>query len=132
MNLLDCPPQLLFVHEWWVELRDDLKIAGALFHCAVDHLPDEIKRTVARDAETALLRAHARHSLPETPQWIIYGIWFDPERDWQPVIGPITKAEWLRPLRDGMITPDGTGFVQVIRISRTDADRASDPEMPQP
>lgn len=131
MDLTNCPPQLLFVHEWWVELRDDLKMAGALFNCAVEHLPDEVQRTMAREAEAALLAAHAQHRFPETPQRIIYGIWLDPDRDWRPVIGQVPRDEWLGPLRDGVTTPDGTGFVQVIRIPRTDADRARDPGMPK-
>ena len=33
MNRPDKPPRFQFLHEWWLELRDDPKSAGALFNC---------------------------------------------------------------------------------------------------
>ena len=48
MNRSDGPPRLLF-SEWWLELRDDLKLAGALFNCypARDpQVPSEVERTM--------------------------------------------------------------------------------------
>ena len=130
MKSANCPPQLLFVHEWWIELRDDLKIAGALFDCAVDHLPGAVKRAATEKAVAALMMAHTSRSLPQTRYRIIYGIWLDPERDWQPVIGQIDRDEWLGPLRHGGKTPEQPGAVEIIRIPRTEADRAADPQIP--
>jgi hypothetical protein len=126
------PPRLLFVHEWWLELRDDLKMAGALFNCAAgcDHwLPDEVEHTMFERAEAVLLSAHARGAFPVTPQQIIYGIWFQPEHDWLPAVGPVSSDEWLAPLRDGAAAPDRTGLVHIVRVEWTDEDRRSDPRL---
>jgi hypothetical protein len=123
-----------FVHEWWLELRDDLKLAGALFHCFPDRdppMPDEVRLTMFDRAEMELQAALARGVFPETPHQIIYGVWFEPEYDWQPTLGPVVNDKWLAPLRDGMATPNRTGFVQIIRIERTDDDRKADPELGQ-
>ena len=87
MNRSDGPPRLLFVHEWWLELRDDLKLAGALFNCypARDpQVPSEVERTMFDRSEAELLMTRASGVLPRTPHQIIYGIWFEPEDDWQP------------------------------------------------
>ena len=67
MNRFDSPPRLLFVHEWWLELRDDLKLAGALFNCfpARDPpMPSEVERTMFDRAEIELLAALANGVLP--------------------------------------------------------------------
>jgi hypothetical protein len=129
MELVNCPPQLLFVHEWWIELCDDLKLAGTLFDCAAGNLPAEIKCVATTKAAAALLSAHTSGSLPPTQHGIIYGIWFDPERDWQPVIGQIDKDEWLRLVRDGGKTRERPGTLEIIRMPRTDVDRAADPRI---
>jgi hypothetical protein len=132
MNHQDQPPTLLFVHEWWLELRDDLKLAGALFHCLPDRaspMPSEVERTMFERAEAGLLVALARGALPKTPHQIIYGIWFEPGTGGQPVLGPVLNDEWLAPLRDGVATPDRVGSVQIVRIERTNDDRKTDPEL---
>jgi hypothetical protein len=43
----------------------------------------------------------------------------------------VVNDEWLAPLRDGMATPNRAGFVQIIRVERTDDDRKADPELGQ-
>jgi hypothetical protein len=126
------PPRLLFVHEWWLELRDDLKMAGALFNCVAgcDHwLPDDVEHTMFERAEAVLLSAHADGAFPATPQQIIYGIWFQLEHDWLPTLGPVLSDEWLAPLRDGAAAPDRNGLVQIVRVEWTDEDRRSDPRL---
>jgi hypothetical protein len=128
----DRPPRLLFVHEWWLQLRDDLKLAGALFNCvpAQDpQMPSEVELTMFDRAEAALLTAIARGALPQTTHQIIYGIWFEPEDNWQPMLGPVLNDRWLAPLRDGAGTPDRVGAVQIISVERTDDDRKSDPQL---
>jgi hypothetical protein len=132
MNWPAGPPRLLFVHEWWLELRDDLNLAGALFNCfpARDpQMPPEVERTMFDRAEAELLVALMRGVLPQTPHQIIYGVWFEPEDDWQPRLGPVLDDRWLAPLRDGLATPNRNGIVQIIRIERTDDDRRSDPPL---
>jgi hypothetical protein len=114
---------MLFVHEWWLELRDDLKLAGALFNCfpARDpQMPGEVERTMFDRAEAALLTALANGVLPRTPHQIIYGIWFEPEDNWQPRLGSVLDDRWLAPLRDGVATRDRVGSVQIISVERTD------------
>ena len=124
------PPELLFIHEWWLELRDDLKLAGVLFGCATGreaYMPPEVKDTMFERATAGLVAAHDRQALPPTPQQIIYGIWFEPVCDWQPVLGPVLDDRWLVPLRDGATEPDRSGVVQIVRVARTDDDRKADP-----
>jgi hypothetical protein len=128
----DRPPRLLFVHEWWLQLRDDLKLAGALFNCFPTHdpqMPSKVELTMFDQAEAALLTAIARGALPQTTHQIIYGIWFEPEDDWQPMLGPVLNDPWLAPLRDGVGTPDRVGSVQIIAVKGTDDDRRSDPQL---
>jgi hypothetical protein len=132
MNRFDSPPRLLFVHEWWLELRDDLKLAGALFNCfpARDPpMPSEVERTMLDRAEAELLTALASGVLPRTPQQIIYGIWLEPEDDWHPRLGPVLDDRWLAPLRDGVATSDRVGSVQIICVKRTDEDRKLDAQI---
>jgi hypothetical protein len=132
MNRFDSPPRLLFVHEWWLALRDDLKLAGALFNCfpARDPpMPSEVERTMFDRAETELLAALANGVLPRTPHQIIYGVWFEPENDWQPRLGPVLDDRWLVALRDGVATPDRVGSVQIVSVERTDDDRKSDAQL---
>ena len=132
MNRSDLPPRLLFVHEWWLELRGDLKLAGALFNCfpARDpQMPREVERTMFDRAEAELLMALTSGELPRTPHQIIYGIWFEPEDDWRPRLGPVLDDRWLAPLRDGTSTSDRAGSVQIISVERTDEDRRLDAQL---
>jgi hypothetical protein len=133
MNRFDSPPRLLFVHEWWLELRDDLKLAGALFNCFPARDPPNAERGRAHDVrpggETELLAALANGVLPRTPHQIIYVVWFEPEDDWQPRLGPVLDDRWLAALRDGVATPDRVGSVQIVSVERTDDDRKSDAQL---
>ncbi len=91
MNRHDEPPALLFVHEWWLKACGTiLKLAGALFHCLPDlpsPMPSDVERTMFERAEAGLLAALAHGALPKTPHQIIYGIWFRPGNNGQPVLG---------------------------------------------
>jgi len=128
------PPQLLFVHEWWRELRDDLRLAGVLFTgppSPGQHPPPEVEQTMFDRAQAHLLATHIAAAFPTTPHQIIYGIWFERERNWVPWIGPVMNDDWLAPLRDGAAGGDSTGVVHIVRVPRTARDRAADPSPAQ-
>ena len=120
-------PSFLFVHEWWLQVQDDdLKLAGVLINCFAEHdpaMPSDVERTMFDRAEREVLREFTQGDPPETPQQIIYGIWFEPELDWQPALGPVLRDEWLEPLRSPGRGGRG-GFTKIIRIEKTDDDRA--------
>jgi hypothetical protein len=126
MNRPNGPPRLLFVHEWWLELRDDLKLAGALFYCFPDRdpqMPNEVRHTMFDRAEApGRPRSHSHAS---------YGGAHDARllAARSLTLGPVLNDEWLAPLRDGFATSNDTGLVQIIRVERTGDDRKSDPEL---
>jgi hypothetical protein len=127
------PPDIVFVHEWWVELKDDLRLAGALFVCPAGRYgsaaADLLSQALAC-AETELLDAHTAHRLPQVPQGIIYGLWYDAADRAAPAIGPILADEWLSFLGHATVGSDRTGLVQVVRVSRISDDRSGDPMPP--
>ena len=127
------PPDIVFVHEWWVEVKDDLKLAGALFVCPAGRYggatTDVLSQVLAR-AETELLSAHTAHRLPQVPHGIIYGLWYDATARAAPAIGPVLADKWLSFLAHATVGTEHTGLVQLVRISRTSDDRSRDPRLP--
>ena len=92
------PPPFLFVHEWWIQLRDDLMLAGTLFNCCPETSSAGLSHVENKKfdrAKDALLAG----DLPDTPREIIYGIWFEPQHDYRATVGPIRNNLWLTPLR---------------------------------
>jgi len=113
------PPPFLFVHEWWIQLRDDLMLAGTLFNCCPELSQVENKKFDR--AKDALLAG----DLPDTPHEIIYGIWFEPQHDYRATVGPIRNNLWLTPLRFTSRRASVFGQIRILRLLKPGDPRTS-------
>jgi hypothetical protein len=109
------PPPFLFVHEWWIQLRDDLMLAGTLFNCCPETSSaglSQVENKKFDRAKDALLAG----DLPDTPHEIIYGIWFEPQHDYRATVGPIRNNLWLTPLRFTSRRASVFGHIRILRL----------------
>jgi len=118
------PPPFLFVHEWWIQLRDDLMLAGTLFNCCPETSSAGLSHVENKKfdrAKDALLAGN----LPDTPHEIIYGIWFEPQHDYRATVGPIRNNLWLTPLRFTSRRASVLGHIRILRLLKPGDPRTS-------
>ena len=103
------------MHEWWIQLRDDLMLAGTLFNCCPETSSAGLSHVENKKfdrAKDALLAG----DLPDTPREIIYGIWFEPQHDYRATVGPIRNNLWLTPLRFTSRRASVLGHIRILRL----------------